>query len=236
MRNTNEKIDVDNMILNQRVTTENTLKKDEAIDKCLLLGDKFLSLYKELFSTSQTELNPKLIQQMQYYYDFARKIKIEGYKKVISSIALYDWFFLKGSSIDSLFEDEIGEEIPTYADFSQFEISLAVTIAIARTNNIAVIVSPSVYATQGDLAELRTECEKIKFTAVETTERDPNKPDYGLNQPGGGETENVTLEASTYTGTAEVTLIMNNKQYDAANMTAKEDAATDGTMIIQEEK
>ena len=111
MRNTNEKIDVDNMILNQRVTTENTLKKDEAIDKCLLLGDKFLSLYKELFSTSQKELNPKLIQQMQYYYDFARKIKIEGYKKVISSIALYDWFFLKGSSIDSLFEDEIDEEI-----------------------------------------------------------------------------------------------------------------------------
>ena len=136
----------------------------------------------------------------------------------------------------AVLQDEIGEEIPTYADFSQFEISLAVTIAIARTNNIAVVVSPSVYATQGDLAELRTECEKIKFTAVETTERDPNKPDYGLNQPGGGETENVTLEASTYTGTAEVTLIMNNKQYDAANMTAKEDAATDGTMIIQEGK
>lgn len=111
MRNTNEKIDVDNMMLNQIVTSENTFNRHEAIDKCLLLGDNFLTLYKELFSTSQKELNSKLVQQMQYYYDFARKIKIEGYKKVISSITLYDWFFLKGSSLDSLFEDEIYEEI-----------------------------------------------------------------------------------------------------------------------------
>lgn len=111
MRNTNEKIDVDNMMLNQIVTSENTFNRYEAIDKCLLLGEKFLTLYKELFSTSQKELNAKLIQQMQYYYDFTRKIKIEGYKKVISSITLYDWFFLKGSSLDSLFEDEIDEEI-----------------------------------------------------------------------------------------------------------------------------
>lgn len=134
----------------------------------------------------------------------------------------------------AILQDETGEEIPAYADFSQFEISLALTIGISRTNNISVIVSPSVYATAAQLEAVKSECAKIKYTAVETVERDPNKPSYGLDESGGGEAENVTLNAKTYTGTAEVTLIVNDNQYDAENMTANTTAAVNGTMILEE--
>ena len=57
-------------------------------------------------------------------------------------------------------QDDIGEEIPAYADFPQFEISIAVALAISRTNNIEVIVSPLVYAKQSDLEALKKSCEE----------------------------------------------------------------------------
>ena len=57
-------------------------------------------------------------------------------------------------------QDDIGEEIPAYVDFPQFEISLAVAIAISRTNNIEVIVSPLVFAKQKDLEALKKSCEE----------------------------------------------------------------------------
>ncbi len=67
-------------------------------------------------------------------------------------------------------QDDIGEEIPAYADFPQFEISLAVALAISRTNNIEVIVSPLVYAKQSDLEALRESVEIIsKNTSTPTT-------------------------------------------------------------------
>lgn len=53
-----------------------------------------------------------------------------------------------------ILQDDIGEEIPTFADFSQFLIELWAVIAISRTNNIQVVVNPTVYATIADLQEL----------------------------------------------------------------------------------
>lgn len=59
-----------------------------------------------------------------------------------------------------ILQDDIGEEIPSNADFPQFEISLAVAIVISRTNNIEVVVSPLVYAKQSDLEALKKSCEE----------------------------------------------------------------------------
>ena len=59
-----------------------------------------------------------------------------------------------------ILQDDIGEEIPANADFPQFEISLAVAIAVSRTNNIEVVVSPLVYAKQKDLEALKKSCEE----------------------------------------------------------------------------
>lgn len=54
-----------------------------------------------------------------------------------------------------LLQDEIGEEIPAYEDFPQFLIELYTNIAISRTNNIQVVVSPAVFATAAELQEVQ---------------------------------------------------------------------------------
>ena len=63
---------------------------------------------------------------------------------------------------------------------------------------------------------------------VAVRERDPTKPDYGL---GGGAA--VTLRAAPYTGTAEITLQVEQTEYDAENMSARPQAAPSGTIIIK---
>lgn len=56
-----------------------------------------------------------------------------------------------------ILQDDIGEEIPAYEEFPQFLIELYTTIAISRTNNIQVVVNPSVYLTFADLQEFKNE-------------------------------------------------------------------------------
>lgn len=56
-----------------------------------------------------------------------------------------------------ILQDDIGEEIPAYEEFPQFLIELYTTIAISRTNNIQVVVNPSVYITFADLQEFKDE-------------------------------------------------------------------------------
>lgn len=133
-----------------------------------------------------------------------------------------------------ILQDEIGEEIPAYNDFPQFLIELAITIGISRTNNIAVIVSPSVYASKAELDKVRS----VMLTAVKVKvyDRDPNKPTYGFGESGGGGgiDQEVTLSAKTYTGLADVTLILNNEQYDAENMKSTVSGTINGDMIIEE--
>lgn len=63
---------------------------------------------------------------------------------------------------------------------------------------------------------------------IATRDRDPAKPDYGL---GGGAA--VMLRAGPYTGTAEITLQVEESEYDAENMSAKPQEAPSGTIIIR---
>lgn len=56
-----------------------------------------------------------------------------------------------------ILQDDIGEEIPAYEEFPQFLIELYTTIAISRTNNIQVVVNPSVYVTVDDLQKFKSE-------------------------------------------------------------------------------
>ncbi len=61
--------------------------------------------------------------------------------------------------------------------------------------------------------------------------RDPNKPDYGLG--GGGEWQGA-LEVASYSGTAEVAVVLNNSEYDGKNISRDAENSPDGTMIIKE--
>lgn len=138
-----------------------------------------------------------------------------------------------------ILQDEIGEEIPAYNDFPQFLIELAITIGISRTNNIAVIVSPSVYATKAELEALKTDIGSLDAFLVAEYERDPNKPTYGMDESGGGigdfGTNDVILKAKTYTGLADVTLVLDNDRYDAENVKRSIQGAFNGDMIIEED-
>lgn len=62
---------------------------------------------------------------------------------------------------------------------------------------------------------------------VASRARDPSLPDYGISS------ENVVLRTGPYTGTAEISLLAEEKEYDAENMSAKPSAAPSGTIIIR---
>jgi len=141
-----------------------------------------------------------------------------------------------------ILQDEIGEEVPAYSDFSEWLIKLSIIIGISRTNNISVVVSPHVFITREGLdrtidghntdenahAELFAQVGK---KVISERIRDPSKPDYGLG--GGGEWSGA-LEVSSYSGNAEVTVVLNGTEYDGDNISRNAENAPDGTIIIKE--
>lgn len=134
-----------------------------------------------------------------------------------------------------ILQDEVGDEIPSYNDFPQFGIFLQIAIGISRTNNINIIVSPFVYVTKAELEAAMKRAGNLKFAVLDVYERDPNKPCWGLDENGDdADSGSVTLRAKTYTGTAAVTLVVDDKNYDAENMKTSAQTAFVGDMIIEE--
>lgn len=68
----------------------------------------------------------------------------------------------------AILQDEVGEEIPSFAEFSQFLLEMYVDIAISRTNNIQVVVSSLVYATNEDLNRVSARVYEVETTLRET--------------------------------------------------------------------
>lgn len=68
--------------------------------------------------------------------------------------------------------------------------------------------------------------ERPLWRVVASRDRDPGLPDYGLDKA-------VMLRAAPYTGTAEITLQVEQTEYDAENMSARPQAAPSGTIIIK---
>ena len=83
------------------------------------------------------------------------------------------------------------------------------------------------YLYQGQRAERRH--------VLAVRERDPSKPDYGLDSglsPEGG----AVLSAGPYTGTAEVSVLVSGVEYDAENMYTAREGLPDGALIIRPEE
>lgn len=140
-----------------------------------------------------------------------------------------------------ILQDEIGEEVPSYSEFPQFEINQWITLAISRTNNISVIVPPTVYPSRTEFEHLRNDVrEMIELFGCNTRKeiakrlRDPGKPDYGAG--GGGDAAGVTLITAEHTGNADVTVVIGGKEYDGKNISRRAEDAPSGTLIIKEEK
>lgn len=143
----------------------------------------------------------------------------------------------------AVMQDDIGEEIPPYAEFPDFLIEFSAVLVISRTNNITVMTDSGAVATREDLerhnADEAAHAElfaRLKRRVVAARLRDPSKPDYGVGEAGGGGDTTGALIAADYTGTAEVTIIMNGKEYDGKNISRDAENAPNGTFIIREEK
>lgn len=141
----------------------------------------------------------------------------------------------------AIMQDEIGEEIPPYAEFPDFLIEFNLKLGISRTNNITVMTDSGAVATRADLERHNTDetahselFARLKRRVVATRIRDPEKPDYGVG--GGGDTTGVALITADYTGNAEVTVVLNGKEYDGKNISRDAENAPNGTFIIREEK
>ncbi len=141
----------------------------------------------------------------------------------------------------AIMQDEIGEEIPPYAEFPDFLIEFNAVLVIARTNNITVMTDSGAVATRADLESHNSDetahselFARLKRRVVATRLRDPSKPDYGVG--GGGDSTGVALITADYTGNAEVTVVLGGKEYDGKNISRDAENAPNGTFIIREEK
>lgn len=72
----------------------------------------------------------------------------------------------------------------------------------------------------------------VRYRSLATRIRNPEKPDYGL---GGGGEWSGTLETAPYSGTAEVTIVVNDTEYDGTNISRNWEEAPNGTIILMEE-
>lgn len=135
-----------------------------------------------------------------------------------------------------IMQDEIGEEVPTHADFPQFLLEMWFTVGISRTNNINVIVAPSVYVSVEHLNSVLNNYVKMRLSPIAVYDRDPNKPQYNDGEGGGSSDvtpqNGVTLRAKKYTGVAEVSLMINDDKYDGENVVRDMEKAKKGDIIL----
>ena len=163
---------------------------------------------------------------------------INGGKLTITRAAVGRGIIARTDSEDevllAIMQDEIGEEIPPYAEFPDFLIEFNLKLGISRTNNITVMTDSGAVATGAAHSELFA---RLKRRVVATRIRDPEKPDYGVGEAGGGgDTTGVALITADYTGNAEVTVVINGKEYDGKNISRDAENAPNGTLIFKEEK
>ncbi len=138
----------------------------------------------------------------------------------------------------TIMQNEIGEELPPYAVYPNILIEFEAVVAVSRTNNISVIFDSSlVFATVADLQKHNTSetaHENIlhdvpHYKVLASRTRDLMKPDYGL---GGGGDAAVVLELGEYTGNAEISVLLGEKEYDGKNISQSGASAPDNTLII----
>ena len=81
--------------------TEMAMRRGEAIDNCEVLGEKFTQHFNEIAKLGKNDIDFKHhCQELQSWYDRARKIKLKETKKLITKGNLWDWFFTVGQNVE----------------------------------------------------------------------------------------------------------------------------------------
>lgn len=82
---------------------ETAFSQNQAIDKCLELGKKFVDHFNKIMVEGKNSNNfQHHCQEMQAWWDKVRKIKLSYNKKLISNRQLIDWFFTAGQDYSDL--------------------------------------------------------------------------------------------------------------------------------------
>ena len=93
--------------LNEEQVLEMAYSRQDAIDKCNVLGKQFIEHFHKIMSSSfeDIDFNHHCIE-MQAFFDDVKNIKLKQNNKRLSADALINWFFTIGSDV----EDEIDEQ------------------------------------------------------------------------------------------------------------------------------
>jgi len=125
--------------------------------------------------------------------------------------------------------------MPPFNSVTSSSLIVNLITAVGNAENVSIEVNPAAIASAEDLNLLKQRLEEFAETherkVISERIRDPNKPDYGL---GGGGDWSGALEVSSYSGNAEVTVVLNGTEYDGDNISRNAENAPDGTIIIKE--
>lgn len=93
-------IDVDNWSLQEQTTLcEMAMSRQDAIDRCMSLGQKFIEHFKKIYEEENKKCDAinHWVNEMQSWYNQVSKIKLKPKSTSIQLNNLMDWFFTVGS-------------------------------------------------------------------------------------------------------------------------------------------
>ena len=134
----------------------------------------------------------------------------------------------------AILQDETGYTIPAEAELADFSVTLYATIAIGTDANIQVKTDPAALVSFAALHDAIAEhnddqaAHERRRKVIAQRERDPNKPDYGIDD--GAE---IALRTAPYTGKTEFGVVVNGEEYDAENVSTEIESAPSGTIILK---
>lgn len=89
-----------------KMLSEQALKRGEVIATCMSLADEFIEHFHKVVKLGVNDVNFKHhCNEMQTWWDKARRIKLKNNKKQISTKELCDWFLTQGSDVESIIEE-----------------------------------------------------------------------------------------------------------------------------------
>ena len=88
--------------------SEMSYHRNEAIDKCFDLGVQFIKHFLKIIAEGKESRDFNYhCQEMQSWYDVVRDITLKPKDRSLTKDQLINWFFLRGSSTDILFKDDL---------------------------------------------------------------------------------------------------------------------------------
>lgn len=94
---------------------EMAFSQNQAIDKCLELGKKFVDHFNKIMVEGKNSNNfQHHCQEMQAWWDKVRKIKLKSTNDYITNSKLSDWFFTVGQGTEDII---LPNYISTYEKF-----------------------------------------------------------------------------------------------------------------------